>query len=320
MPSNALGGNYSAPGIRFSDRNQSLPWVGSNSGLLGSTYQPYQSTMSSVGGNYGTYNKAVEQNATDYGNIMGLYGNLLNDIKTKAPMLAPSAGYAAKKYDYNPTADVTSSLSTLSGLTRTGGLNPNEIADIRARGISPIASIYSSAQRDIERNRALKGGYSPGYAAVKAKMARELSDTLSNKSREVEADIADRLQRGRLSSAPAYASAAGAENALQSQYGAANAQAENEASRFNATLPLQYQTSNLNNVGQQANIVDAMRSLYGTTPANAALYGTQAQNAAQLQDQFNNSAVRQTSALADLYDKLPPTSGLGSAYLPWMRG
>lgn len=142
---------------------------------------------SGVEGSYGLYNTAVNQQASDYGNIMQGYKDL-----------ASSPGY-----------------QNVANLAVTGGYSPEDQASIRERGISPIRSIYASANRDIERQKALQGGYSPNYAAVKAKMAREMSDTISNKTNDINAGLAERIAQNKIGLAPTFA--AQGEKPLQMQ-------------------------------------------------------------------------------------------------------
>lgn len=179
---------------------------------------------------YKLYNTAVQQQAGDYSNIMKGYQDLLSK---------------------GPSSDQAAATRNLGELATTGGYSPEGIAAIRARGISPIRSIYASANRDVDRQRALQGGYSPNYNAVKAKMARELSDTIANKTTDVEGMIAQNVAQNRLSAGGAYANAANQES----------------------QVPL-----------------EALRgqvSLYGTTPALANLFGNQALAGAQFQNQIN---------------------------------
>ena len=70
----------------------------------------------------------------------------------------------------------------------TGGYSPGNIADMRARAISPSRAIYANMQRNIDRQRALQGGYSPNYTAASAKLAREGSQEISDINQNVNAD------------------------------------------------------------------------------------------------------------------------------------
>lgn len=202
------------------------------SGLFGQPRKPVPPINQPMTDQYNLYNTAVQQQAGDYGNIMEGYKNLLGR---------------------GPSADSMSATANLGNLATTGGLSEEDIRNIRARGISPIRSVYSSANRDVDRQKGIQGGYSPNYGAVKAKMARELSSTLSDKSTDVEGMIAEMRQRGRLQAAP--------------QYSAAVSQNDNNA----------------------RDALQGMTGLYGTTPALASLYGGQALQGAQLQNQINQA-------------------------------
>ncbi len=79
----------------------------------------------------------------------------------------------------------------------TGGYSPEDISSIRARAVSPIRSIYSGARRDIDRQQALQGGYSPNRTASLAKMAREQSSTTADAATNAEAAIAQMVNQGR---------------------------------------------------------------------------------------------------------------------------
>jgi len=208
------------------------------------------------------YGSAVEQNAEDYDAIMGGYRNLLN------------TPYTPQSYNYQQTPESRGAISNLSNLAATGGYSPEDIANIRARGVSPIRSIYAGANRDIDRQRALQGGYSPGYGALKSKMARELSESIGNQVTNVNADIAQRVAGNKIAVAPTYASAAGQESALRNQYGRENVTTSNEAQ--------------LQNAQRKAGALSGMQSLYGTTPAMTALFGQQALQEQQQGNQRRN--------------------------------
>lgn len=85
-----------------------------------------------------------------------------------------------------------------SDFAKTGGYSPQNIQDIRARSISPLRAVYAQAQTNLNRNRALQGGYSPNYAAASAKMSRELGQGLSDASTNVEAALAESIRSGKL--------------------------------------------------------------------------------------------------------------------------
>lgn len=80
---------------------------------------------------------------------------------------------------------------------KTGGLSAMDKGNIRSRALSPIRSLYSSANRDVDRQRALQGGYSPGYGALKSRLAREMSSGMSDAATNAEGMIAQMVNQGK---------------------------------------------------------------------------------------------------------------------------
>lgn len=97
---------------------------------------------------------------------------------------------------------IQNQLSGLAGkygqFADTGGYSPEDIANIRARAISPIRSVYSRSLAELDRHKALQGGYMPNYAAARAKMAREQSYATSDATTNAEAAIAEMRNKGKL--------------------------------------------------------------------------------------------------------------------------
>jgi len=236
------------------------------------------------------YGAGVQQNAEDYDAIMKGYQNLAS---TPSQQIQPQQ-YTPSQYQYQPSSSLTGAISNLAGLAQTGGYSEGEKADIRARGISPIRSIYAGAMRDVNRQRGLQGGYSPNYGAVRAKMAREMSDLVSGRTTDINAQLAQSIAGNRLAAASPYASAAGQESALASQYGQANQQLMNEAQRYNIESPIEAQKFNISqDLQRQLAALSGKSSLYGTTPALASLFGNQALQSAQLRNQQGQGNLSQ---------------------------
>lgn len=236
------------------------------------------------------YPASIQQYGQDYDDIMGRYRKFLGQGDQQFNQLF---GQYQTEFQKGPSNDSRNALGNLKELSRTGGYSEGDKADLRSRGISPIRSIYANAQQNMDRNRSLGGGYSPNYAASSAKMARELSQGISDVTTNVDAGIAQNVAQGRLSAAPQYAHYASQQdnqkfnslNALQSLYGMKN----------QSTLQ-----------GLQG-----MQGMYGTTPAGPALYGQhmfQQRGQDQNQEQINNSA---SNSLMDMYGRLKqrPTPG-----------
>lgn len=240
---------------------------------------------------YRLYNTSVEQQAGDYDKIMGLYGKVFGetDPNSGTSLASRFTPYTPSLTQYEKSPDTTAALANLRGLTETGGLSAEDQQNLRARGISPIRSMYATAQRDVNRQRNLAGGYSPNYGAVTAKMTRDMSSQIADQMDKVNANIAQMVQTGKLQTAPQYAGAAQSESELKHKIGLENASAKNEAARFNASnLFDAYRTDKQSRLGA----VEGMRGLYGTTPALANLYGNQAMNTAQFQNEVGQQKTR----------------------------
>lgn len=125
------------------------------------------------------YNSASAQGDKDYGNIMGRYQEFAD----------------------------------------TGGYSPEDTANMRSRAIAPTRAVYANAVRNVDRQRALQGGYSPGYNALQGRMAREQSQGLSDANTNVEAQLAEMKQRGRLAGISGMNQAFGTIPGMASFYG-----------------------------------------------------------------------------------------------------
>jgi hypothetical protein len=190
---------------------------------------------------------SVLQGGEDYDSIMREYERL----RQTNPILA--------NYNYYQSPELQQSINQLSENTRTGGYSADAISDIRARGISPIRSVYANAMRNASRSRNLAGGYSPNAGAVDAKFAREQSSVLSDATTDVNARIAEMVAGGKSTALNNLASLSSRETDYRSGIDQDNI---NEQRRIQTQLPLE--------------LLRGRTSLYGTTPAMAELFGQQA--------------------------------------------
>jgi glycine betaine/choline ABC-type transport system substrate-binding protein len=265
------------------------PSYNTGGGLGGSAPQ------SPLGAQYNQYTNATNQANQDYTNLMSAYRNLYSNLGNYTPIpTAPT--YTPSVTPYTQSPNVTQSLSDLSNLAATGGLSAEDQANLRARGMAPVQATYAQAQQNIDRAKQLGGGYAPNYIAATANLARGQGQAVSDATQAVNAQVAQMVQQGKLSAAPAYASAAGGANALQEQYNAMADQMRNQAMQMNIQNQMQVaeqnaMMKNLYGLQMPMNILDQMRSLYGTTPAQPALYGGQAMGAASQQAGFNQNAM-----------------------------
>jgi hypothetical protein len=241
-------------------------------------------------GNPASFTAAADTQAKDYDKIMGMYGDLYNksiNNPLKFSAITPQTS------QYSRSSEVGGALSNLSELSQTGGYSDQGIADLRARGVSPIRSIYANAQRDLDRSKSLSGGYSPNYAATTAKLAREMSDKIGGQITDVNAGIAQNVASNRLSAAPAYAGAAERENEARTASERGNADITNQINQFNAQNAME--ASRFNRGGAQS-AVEGMRGLYGTTPALTKTFGDQVMQAKQSnqnQEEIDNQKNQQ---------------------------
>lgn len=120
------------------------------------------------------------------GGIKGLFGKK----KPKAPAIAGN--------QQGDPLDPNNIASQYQQFANTGGYSPEDVSNIRSRALSPTRAVYANAQQNVNRQRALQGGYSPGFGTLQARMAREQSQGLSDASTNANAGIAQMVQEGKL--------------------------------------------------------------------------------------------------------------------------
>lgn len=269
-------------------------------------------------GNPATFTAAANTQASDYDKIMAQYADLVKSFSANPAAPATIAPQAAVNYhpttaqttNYAQSGDVTSSLSDLKGLADTGGYSEADKANIRERDISPTRSIYANAQQNIERSKALSGGYSPSFNATTAQMTRDEADQIGGINVAANAGIAQNVAANKLSAASPYASASASANAAKTSVDQGNTNIVNQINADNAARQTQVDQTNADRATQanefnasvtnQANqfnksgavgAVQGQASLYGTTPALTNTFGNQVVQAGQLgqsQQNLNN--------------------------------
>jgi hypothetical protein len=90
------------------------------------------------------------------------------------------------------------SFSGFQDFAKTGGFSAADLANIRARAVSPVRAVYQNAQREVNRQRALQGGYSPGFGVLQARMQRQQGQGISEAATNAEAALAEMVQKGKL--------------------------------------------------------------------------------------------------------------------------
>ena len=230
--------------------------------------KPFQSF-----GDPASFTSAATTQASDYDTIMQNYNDVISGAKGN-----PLTAQAPK---FTQSQDVTNSLSDLSNLATTGGYSEQNKADIRARDISPTRSIYANAQQNVDRARALGGGYSPNANATQLAMARDESSQISDINTNANAGIAQNVAANELAASGAYGSEASGINAQRTSVDQANANRNLEAQTFNQN--------------QITGAIQGKANLYGTTPALTSTFGSQVMQAAgsgQNQQNIDNTQRR----------------------------
>lgn len=107
-----------------------------------------------------------------------------------------STNYGSSTRNWESGAPI--SFAGFQDFAKSGGFSADDLANIRARALSPVRAVYANAQQNVNRQRALQGGYSPGFGVLQARMAREQGQATSDAATNAEAGIAEMVQRGKL--------------------------------------------------------------------------------------------------------------------------
>lgn len=261
--------------------------------VRGNTLNPEHSQM------WSNYQGAVNQGNKDYGNIMQGY----QDFANKGPAVNFSPVDTATA-NYTRSPEMNAAMGTFKEFADTGGYNDQQISDLRARGVSPLRSVYANAVQGLQRQRSLQGGYSPNYTAAVSKMSGQLGSQLADQTTNINAGLAEAVNRGRLSGAQGLGSLSSQDAELGTRTALANAASKNQVGMFNSSQGANAQQMN---AGLSLEGLAGQRSLYGTSPAAAATFGNQVLdssgqllNAQGQQSQLGNQVVNQQTQAAQL--------------------
>lgn len=248
---------------------------------------------------YDTAGSAYRQQGQDYSDIMNKFRDVYDMAggaggRTLDFNFSPSSAVPA----YQETQDYRNAFNNLSDLSRSGGFSAEDIDNIRARAVSPIRAIYGNAQRNVDRQRALAGGYSPNYTAATAKMAREQSSLLSDKMADVNAQIAENVAQNKIATAGPLANLAAGEQSGRNRFNldAAELSRQMDLAKFN-NMQSMYEFP----IKTKLSALSGMTGLYGTTPAVANMTGNNALQTANLQNNINNSVFNRGLGRMTLY-------------------
>ena len=158
----------------------------------------------------------------------GLAQNHLNNLRND--MIVPQAQQAINDYAGardRGLQDYGNIMGQYQNFAQTGGFSPQDLGNIRARTLSPLRAAYGNANREVDRSRSLMNGYSPGYGVLKARMAREQGQGMSDAAGNAEANIAELMNSGRKFGVQGQQSLFGTSNGMMNSFGNMNNQAMN---------------------------------------------------------------------------------------------
>ena len=226
--------------------------------MLSDYYQKTQGSPSPIENEFGPtrqnlanqFTNAIQRQTGNYDDIMGTYGKIAGSVNPNASR----PDQVQQGYD-----TLTAAGKTFGDMAATGGYSPQDIQDLRARGMSPITASYANAMQQMDRARALGGGgaNAPNYIAAVSRAQRTMPQQLSDAMQGVNAGIAQNVVQNKL------AGAQGEAGVGSSIAGAAASEAQRQDAARQAAIAEQ-----LGAAGGQA-------SLYGTTPGQASMFGNQ---------------------------------------------
>lgn len=154
---------------------------------------------------------------------------------------------------------------TFAEFARTGGLSEADKGTFRARGTASIPRFYENVRNNLATARAAQGNYAPGYDAQMAASTRDQANAFQDAATGVEADILDRVSRGRQWGAEGMS---GAEQALV----AALQRGEMFGIEGLARSDMFDSENDYRNRGLDLAAIEGMRGLRTDTPGEVDLY------------------------------------------------
>ncbi len=262
--------------MAFGDRGRQQNVTDYNKDRLQNEVDNYRNSIIPQGQNFwNQYLQSSGEGMNDYRGIMDQYKNFA----------AANPNVSADRVGYNRSSELGSALSGYQDFANTGGFSNDDIANMRARGISPIRAVYQNAQNELARNRNLQGGYSPNYAASLAKLTSGRSQQAADAAQNVEANLAQMRQQGRL----AGLSGLGNLSVADTQFG-------QQAQLANQSAGLQAAGLNSNNNNARLGAIQGQANLFGTSPGMANSFASNLLNSNNQWAQANN----QQAGIADL--------------------
>lgn len=280
-------------------------------------YEQQQGPLANMAGyNYG---RGSEANYGDYTDIMNQYRQIASGGGTPSGegVIGGGGGGGGGETGFGPELigykDPFNSYAGFTDFSQTGGYSRNDIANMRARGVSPIRAAYANAQREIGRQRALQGGYAPNAIATMAKMAREQGQGMADATQNVEAGLAEARNKGRLSGLTGMSDIEKQRLAADLDVAKFNAQAKMSAAASGSAAAGanadRAAAANAASMADRFKALQGMTSLYGTTPGMAEVFGNQAINSVNSGGNFGINLMNADTASQQLPGRYETTMG-----------
>lgn|SRR5215471_9748806 len=206
------------------------------------------------------YNTGTQRNMQDYTDTMDAYKNFRNNLSFTR-VNAPNPAELGESYGYMREA-----MPGYRNFAQTGGFSPQDLQDLRARGVSPIRAAYGNTMMQLDRARALGGnGGAPNYIAALSRAQRELPGQMADAMQGVNAGIAHDVQQGKEFGLQGMSGTGSAMGGLASQAASRDLQAQ---------LANQEAEQRMQGMGLQS--ISGQGSLFGTSPGMASTFGNQA--------------------------------------------
>jgi len=245
------------------------------------------------------YGRASEANYGDYTDIMNQYRSIASGggQAGEGGGGGGGGGGAVGNFDAFTVSpgragysDPFASYGGMQEFASTGGYSANDIANMRARGVSPIRAAYANAEREVGRQRSLQGGYAPNAIAAQVKMAREQGQAAADATQNVEAGLAEARNRGRQFGLTGMGNIEGQRLSADVDLSKFNTGLDFQGQQYNADAYARAQAAanaaaesgaNRGAASAAANNTDRLRALsgmtqlYGTSPGMAETFGNQ---------------------------------------------
>lgn len=205
------------------------------------------------------YTQAADEAKNDYRNIMDQYKN----FQAKNPNQLK-----LQNVDYNRNPEMNEAFGGYRNFMQTGGFSDEDVANMRARGISPIRAVYANMANELARQKNLQGGYSPNMAAAMTRMRGSTSQQIADQVQNVNAQLAEQIQRGKMFGTEGMGNLSVRDLDFAQQAKLANQQAALQASREGLADP-------------SLSAIHGQAQLFGTTPGMARMFGEQTQQGIQ---------------------------------------